>query len=70
VADEETGILLIKETLLDLLTVADADGADVRFRWVRREYVHDADDLSKFGDRMDFGLRPDLREYVSTKVGL
>ena len=69
-ADEETGVLLITETLLDLLTAADADGTEVRFRWVRREYVRDSDDLSKFDDRMDFGLRPDLREYVSTKVGL
>jgi hypothetical protein len=69
VADEETGILLITETLLDMLTAADADGAEMRFRWVRREYVHDAGDLSKFGDRVYFGLRPDWREYVSTKVG-
>jgi hypothetical protein len=69
VADDETGVLMITETLLDLLSAADADGAEVRFRWVRREYVQDADDLSKFVDRMDFGLRPDWREYVSSKCG-
>jgi Asp-tRNA(Asn)/Glu-tRNA(Gln) amidotransferase A subunit family amidase len=69
VADGETGVLVITETLLDLLTAAGADGAEVRFRWVRREYVQDADDLSKFVGRMDFGLRSDLRKYVSTKFG-
>ena len=68
-ADEETGVLLITETLLGLLTAADADGAEVRCRWVRREYVQVADDLSKFVDRMDFVLRPDWRKYVSTKFG-
>jgi hypothetical protein len=47
-ADEETGVILITEALLDLLTAADAGGAEVRFRWVRREYVHDAGGLRKF----------------------
>jgi hypothetical protein len=69
VADDETGVLMITEKLLNLLSAADADGAEVRFCWVRREYVQDADDLSKFMDRTDFGLRPDWREYVSTKFG-
>jgi hypothetical protein len=39
VADEETGVLLITETLLGPLTAADAGGEEVRFRWVRREQV-------------------------------
>ena len=69
VVDEETGALLITETLLDLLEAAGADGAEVRFRWVRREYVQDADDLSKVVDRMDFGLRPDWLEHVLGKFG-
>ena len=69
VADEETGVLQITETLLDLLTAAAADGAEVRFRWVRRECVQDADDLSKFADRMDFGLRPEWLDYVLGEYG-
>jgi hypothetical protein len=36
---------------------------------VRREYVQDAGGLSKFVDRMDFGLRPDWLEYMSTEFG-
>jgi hypothetical protein len=52
-----------------LLTAADSDGAEVRFRWVRRDLVQDADDLSKWVDRMDFGLRPDWLEYVRGKYG-
>jgi hypothetical protein len=67
--DEETGTLLVTETLLDLLTAADADGVEVRFRWVRRDLVQDADDLSKWVDRMDFGLRSDWLEYVRGKFG-
>ena len=63
VVDGDSGTLLITEVLLELLTAASTVGADVRFRWVRREHVQDADDLSKFVDRMDFGLkRPRLLE--------
>ena len=58
VVHDATGTLLITEVLLELLTAAASAGAEVRFRWVRREYVQDADDLSKFVDRMDFGLKP------------
>jgi hypothetical protein len=35
----------------------------------RREYVQDAGDLRKFFGRIKFVLRPDLREYVSMKLG-
>jgi hypothetical protein len=39
VVDDATGRLLITEVLLELLSAAEGDGAEVRFRWVRREYV-------------------------------
>jgi hypothetical protein len=52
-----------------LLTAADADVAEVHFRWVRREYVQDASDLRKFVGRIKFGLRPVWREYISIKFG-
>ena len=67
--DDETGQLLLTEVLLDLLSKAAADGAEVRFRWVRREFVQDADDLSKVIDKMDFGLRPDWLAYVRHTFG-
>jgi len=41
----------------------------VRFRWVRRDFVQDADDLSKFIDKLEFGLRPDWLAYVSRTFG-
>jgi hypothetical protein len=69
VVDEATGKLLITEALLELLSAAEGDGAEVRFRWVRCEHVQDADDLSKFVDRMDFGLRPDWLEFVCNEFG-
>ena len=67
--DDETGQLLLTEVLLDLLNKAASDGAEVRFRWVRREFVQDADDLSKFVDKMDFGLRPDWLAHVCRTFG-
>jgi hypothetical protein len=69
VIDDATGRLLITEALLELLSATEGVGAEVRFRWVRREYVQDADDLSKFVDRMGFGLGPDWLEYMSTEFG-
>ena len=67
--DDATGRLLITEALLELLSAAEGVGTEVRFRWVRREYVQDADDLSKFVDRMGFGFLPDWLEYMSTEFG-
>ena len=67
--DDATGRLLITEVLLELLSATEGVGAEVRFRWVRREYVQDADDLSKFVDRMGFGFLPDWLEYMSTEFG-
>ena len=52
----DSGLLFLTGVLLDLLTAAADDGAVVRFRWVPRHQVQDADDLSKFVDRMDFNL--------------
>ena len=56
VVEPESGLLLLTDTLLAILEAAARGGFDVRFRWVKRELVQDADDLSKFVDRMDFSL--------------
>ena len=69
VVDEATGTLLITEVLLELLTGAASAGAEVRFRWVQREDVQDADDLSKFVDRMDFGLKPARLSEMWRRLG-
>ena len=45
-----TGELLIADTLSNLLGVAEEHGFETRFRWVRREFVQDADDLSNVVD--------------------
>ena len=41
----------------------------MRFRWARRKFVQNTDDLSKWVDRMGFSLRPELLAYVCTKLG-
>ena len=69
VVDDATGTLLITEVLLELLTAAASAGAEVRFRWVRREHVQDADDLSKFVDPMDFGFKPARLSETWRKLG-
>ena len=67
--DQVTGELLIADTLSSLLGVAEEHGFEARFRWVRREFVQDADDLSKVVDRMDFSLRPRTLDYVWQRAG-
>jgi hypothetical protein len=69
VVDKETGCLLITEVLLDILNDADDAGYDVAFRWVRREEIQDADDLSKFVDTMDFSLEPKCLAHVLNTYG-
>ena len=69
VVDERTGLLLILEALLDIFAVAEREGFKVRFRWVRRCFIQDADDLSKFVDPMDFSLAPDWLAYVRQHFG-
>ena len=44
-------------------------GFETRFRWVRREFLQDADDLSKVVDRMDFSLKPSALDYVWQRAG-
>jgi hypothetical protein len=39
VVDDANSKLLITEALLELLSAVESFGAEVRFRWVRREYV-------------------------------
>ena len=53
---KENGGLLITERLIEILTLANHVGCEVTFRWVRRDLIQDADDLSKDIDRMDFSL--------------
>jgi len=67
--DNHTGDLVVTDTLLAILNMAEADKATVRFRWVRRDLVQDADDLSKHADNMDFSLRPDWLSYVWRAFG-
>jgi len=69
VVDKASGTLMITETLLDILNDADAGAYEVAFRWVRREEIQDADDLSKFVDTMDFSLTPDCLAYVLRTFG-
>ena len=69
VVDEPTGLLLILEALLSIYAVAEREGFEVRFRWVRRCYIQDADDLSKFVDRMDFSLTPEGLAHVWQRFG-
>ena len=56
VVEEPTGLLFIPEAPLSTCAVAEREGFGARFRWVRRRYIQDADDVSKFVDRMDFSL--------------
>jgi len=69
VVDEETGELLITEALLRIFELAEEVGFEVRFRWVRREALQEADDLSKFKDRMDFSLVPTAMQGVRAEFG-
>jgi hypothetical protein len=64
VVDAETGELELLEALLDILGTAEAYGFEVLFRWVPRDLIAGADALSKVVDRMDFGLRADVLDYV------
>ena len=64
VFDERTGRLLIQEALLDIFAVAERESFEVRFRWVRRCFIQDANDLSKFVDPMGFSLWPGWLAYV------
>ena len=57
---EENDDLLITERLIEILTLANHVGCEVTFRWVRRDLIQDADDLSKDIGRMDFSLAPHL----------
>ena len=49
--------------------MAEREGFEARFRWVRRCYIQDADDLSKFVDRMDFSLTPEWLAHVWQRFG-
>ncbi len=64
VVDAETGELELLEALLDILGTSTCLGFEVPFRWVPRDLIDGADALSKVVDRMDFGLRADVLDYV------
>ncbi len=61
--------MLLTDTLIAILEAAARGGFDVRFRWVKRELVQDADDLSKFLDRMDFSLGKRWFKHVTNTRG-
>ena len=67
--DAESGDLLMTDALLELHELAARIGFEFRMRWVRREFVQDADDLSKFVDRMDFSLSPPAAARVRAELG-
>ena len=69
VQDPDTKELLLLETLLDIVNLGAAKNFEVRFRWVPREQLQDADDLSKMVDRMDFSLAPEVLAYVLRAYG-
>jgi hypothetical protein len=67
--DETTGELLLLEALIEILDAAAHVGAEVRFRWVRRDLISEADALSKFEDIMDFGLSSQAFQLVCDRLG-
>ncbi len=67
--DSTTGRLLLTEVLLRMLDRAERGRFEVRFRWVRRSMLQDADDLSKLQDRMNFSLRPAAFQFVTDTFG-
>ena len=64
--DENTGELQLLEALLGIFGAA---ACEVRFRWTRRCNLTDADALSKYVDRMDFGLKPSALRRVLRSLG-
>ena len=66
---EENGDLLITERLIEILALANHVGCEVTFRWVRRDFIQDADDLSKDIERMDFSLTPHLLASLRARCG-
>ena len=69
VVDKVTGELLLTEAVLRIFERASVGKYEVRFRWVRRNLLQDADDLSKFRDRMSFSLRPYVMALVDSRFG-
>lgn len=67
---DENGDLLITECLISILTLAASLDCEVTFRWVRRDELQDADDLSKITDRMDFSLSTAALAAVQQRWGL
>ena len=55
--------------MLDIVTLGEAEGFETRFRWVPRDQLQDADDLSKMVDRMDFSLSAAAAESVLARYG-
>ena len=49
--------------------MAEREGFKVRFGWVSRCFIQDADDLSKFVEPMDFSLSPTWLAYVWKHFG-
>ena len=69
VVDEPTGLLLTLEAPLCTYAVAERGGLTARFHWVRRCYIQDDDDLSKFVGRMDFSLALEWLAHLSQRFG-
>ena len=62
--DPITDELPLLEALLSMFETAAAANCVLRFRWVRRDRIQHADDLSKYTERFDCGLTPPWREHI------
>jgi len=69
VVDNETGLLLITETFLDILDRGGSMGFETRLHWKPREDLTEVDALSKTVDRHDFGLRPEALKFAHKAFG-
>ena len=67
--DPDADELLLLEVLLDILAAVASAGCEARFRWVRRNELQGADDLSKYEDSHDFGLKPWAMRRVGSRLG-
>ena len=66
---EQEDSLSLLEALLDIHASIGGTGCEVRFRWTRRCNITEADELSKYIDPMDFGLKPRALDGVQRRLG-
>ncbi len=67
--DENSQDLELFEAFLLIYEAAARGGFEVVFRWAARKEITLADALSKYNDRVDFGLAPAALERVRAAFG-